>query len=82
MAGKEYAIGGTKYVVSGPIGKGGSSYVVKASAEGGMVVALRIFGEVEAAEAASMSDKITKEAGMMMDWESPWVVKGLGCSCQ
>jgi signal recognition particle receptor subunit beta len=77
MAAKEFVVGQRKYVVRGQIGTGGTSFVVQASTEGGINVALRIYHPFDASVAVQMSDKISKEATLMIDWDSPWVVKGI-----
>jgi serine/threonine-protein kinase len=78
MERKEYEIQSVKYVVGELIGNGGTSDVVQASTESGLEVALKIYRLFQVSEAVAMSDKISKEAEMMMEWKSPWIVKGLG----
>jgi serine/threonine protein kinase len=78
MSGREFVIGGVKYSVTGPIGKGGSSDVVRAITKNGEQFALRIYHPFDASVAVAMSDKVAKEAGIMIDLDSPWLVKGVG----
>jgi hypothetical protein len=40
-------------------------------------MALRMYYKFEEAEAAVMSDKISSDAGMMIEWNCPWIVKGV-----
>jgi hypothetical protein len=45
--------------------------------EDGFHVAIKVRDWSHPAEAIAMPDDITREAGMTMEWESPWIVKGI-----
>jgi serine/threonine protein kinase len=81
MPGKELVealISGVKYRLGNRIGQSGTSVVVESRAEDGVMVAQKIYRAFEDSDLAAMSDKISSEARMMTEWDSPWIVKGRG----
>jgi hypothetical protein len=50
--------------------------VSQTSTGSGRVVALAIYGLFDASDVVAMTERVSKEAAMMIELDDPWVIKG------